>query len=376
MRRGGGTRRASAVSSGRRRTSHRSPARRGGVRFAAIVVAACLAVLAGYLVSGGRGDGDASGVTAADAASSPGRTTASGSAASPQAATTRPASPSASSPSPSRPPKTPAAGARRTLPTGKPSTTRPKASPTAKQSAAPAPVHVAGKRTVTLVNRLGVTIWPAIAADPDHPVEATGWVLAPGASLSFAVPDHWDVRVWARTGCSFDSAGNGPCVTGGCGHFQCGRTWGEFPSTLAEFNLNAWNGMDFYDVSLVEGNNLPMWINSSGGSSTDKMDSRGCTSAGCTHDANASCPKALQRIRGGKVVACLSACLVYNTDKTCCTGAYAPRDKCVPSSWPVNSAAVFKKAEPFAYSYVNDDATSVLTCSGECDYRITWGVSP
>ena len=53
-----------------------------------------------------------------------------------------------------------------------------------------------------------------------------------------------------------------------------------------------------------------------------------------------------------------------------------PRPACVPSSWPVDSAAVFKKAEPFAYSYVNDDETSVFTCSGECDYRITWGVSP
>ncbi|WP_353962280.1 thaumatin family protein [Streptomyces mirabilis] len=76
------------------------------------------------------------------------------------------------------------------------------------------------------------------------------------ASRSFTVPAHWDARVWARTGCSFDGA----CLTGGCGHFQCGRTWGEFPSTLAEFNLDAWNGMDFYDVSLVEGNNLPMGL--------------------------------------------------------------------------------------------------------------------
>jgi hypothetical protein len=240
---------------------------------------------------------------------------------------------------------------------------------------APAPAGK-GKRTMTLVNRLDQTIWPAIAADPNHPVAATGWVLKPGASLSFAIPDHWDVRVWARTGCSFDAAGNGHCTSGDCGHFQCGSTWGEFPSTLAEFNLNAWNGMDFYDVSLVEGNNLPMWINSSGGSSTDKIDSRGCSAAGCTHDANASCPTKLQRVRGGKVVACLSACLAFGTDQTCCTGAYAARSACVPSSWPIDSAAVFKKAEPFAYSYVNDDATSVLTCSGECDYRITWGVSP
>jgi hypothetical protein len=228
---------------------------------------------------------------------------------------------------------------------------------------------------MTLVNHLNETIWPAIAADPTHPVEATGWVLAPGASLTFAIPDHWDVRLWARVGCSFDAGGKGQCLSGGCGSFQCGKTWGEFPSTLAEFNLNAWNGMDFYDVSLVEGNNLPMWINSSGGSSKDKLDANGCSAAGCTKDANATCPSALQRVRDGRVVACLSSCLVFKTDQTCCTGAYAPRADCVPSSWPIDSAAVFKKAEPFAYSYVNDDATSVLTCSGECNYRVTWGVS-
>lgn len=229
---------------------------------------------------------------------------------------------------------------------------------------------------MTLVNHLSETIWPAIAADPVHPISATGWVLPPGGSLSFLIPDHWDVRLWARVGCNFDAAGNGSCLSGGCGSFQCGRTWGEFPSTLGEFNLNAWNGMDFYDVSLVEGNNLPMWINSYGGTSQDKIDANGCSAAGCTRDANATCTSSLQRVRDGRIVACLSACLVFKTDLTCCTGAYAPRPKCVPSSWPVDSAAVFKKAEPFAYSYVDDDATSVLTCSGECDYRVTWGVSP
>lgn len=262
-------------------------------------------------------------------------------------------------------------------PSPTPDTRKPSRASTSPSRAAGQPkAAITGKRTVTLVNRLDETIWPAIAADPKHPVEATGWVLKPGASLSFTVPDHWDVRVWARTGCSFDATGAGHCTTGDCGRFQCGSTWGEFPSTLAEFNLNAWNGMDFYDVSLVEGNNLPMWINSYGGSSQDKIDANGCSAAGCTRDANATCPAKLQRVRDGRVVACLSACLVFKTDRTCCTGAYAARPQCVPSSWPVDSAAVFKKAEPFAYSYVNDDATSVLTCSGECGYRITWGVSP
>jgi hypothetical protein len=226
-----------------------------------------------------------------------------------------------------------------------------------------------------LVNRLTQTIWPAVAADPVHPVAATGWVLAPGASLTILIPDHWDVRVWARTGCVFDAAGQGHCVTGDCGHFQCGRTWGQFPSTLAEFNLNAWKGMDFYDVSLVEGNNLPMWINSSGGRSADRISPGGCSAAGCTRDANVGCPAALQETHNGTVVACRSACLAIGGAQTCCLGQWAARSSCDPRSWPVDSAAVFKRAEPFAYSYVDDDATSVLTCTGECNYRITWGTS-
>ncbi|MFC1411871.1 thaumatin family protein [Streptacidiphilus sp. N1-12] len=328
-----------------------------------VAVLACLAVIATVLLVRAQEGGGGEGATVAErtvtsvasgpgsAAAAPGSATASGSARA-TASGSATATPSASASRPTTPPAT-------------------------KASAAAKPVAGKGKRMLTLVNRLSQTIWPAIAADPTHPVEATGWKLAPGASLSFAIPDHWDVRVWARTGCTFNAAGNGHCTSGDCaGHFQCGRTWGQFPSTLAEFNLNAWNGMDFYDVSLVEGNNLPMWINNSGGSGPDPISADGCSKAGCTHDANKSCPKAMQRVVGGTVVACLSACLVLGTDQSCCTGAYAARSACIPSTWPIDSAAVFKKAEPFAYSYVNDDATSVLTCSGECSYRITWGVSP
>jgi len=249
--------------------------------------------------------------------------------------------------------------------------------PSPNQSSSNPSAAGADHRTLTLVNDLQQTIWPAVAADLLHPISATGWVLAPGASLTISIPDHWDVRVWARTGCVFNASGTGHCVTGDCaGKFQCGATWGQMPSTLAEFNLNAWDGLDFYDVSLVEGNNLPMWINNSGGTTPDKISPDGCVPAGCTQNANATCPAALQRTYGGEVVACLSACLAIGGDQTCCLGQWSSRAACDPTTWPVDSAAVFKKAEPFAYSYVDDDATSVLTCSGECSYRITWGVSP
>ncbi|MGY4926237.1 thaumatin family protein [Streptomyces sp. 900105755] len=337
----------------------RRPRRYSGPAAATAVVLTCLALVTAVVLARMQSGPSSDRRTTVAAPAAPPRTTA---AATPLGGPSQKPSPSGSAAG-SAPPHigtSPSAKASPTRTTKRPATT----------------AGTPGHRTVTLVNRLDQTIWPAIAADPKHPVEATGWVLRPGASLSFAVPDHWDVRLWARTGCSFDAAGDGDCLTGGCGHFQCGSTWGEFPSTLAEFNLNAWNGMDFYDVSLVEGNNLPMWINSYGGTSKDRIDADGCSAAGCTRDANATCPAKLRRVRDGHVVACLSACLVFNTDQTCCTGAYAARPQCVPSSWPVDSAKVFKAAEPFAYSYVNDDATSVLTCSGECGYRVTWGVSP
>jgi hypothetical protein len=32
---------------------------------------------------------------------------------------------------------------------------------------------------------------------------------------------------------------------------------GAIPATLAEYDMNAWDGLDFYDVSMVDGSNLP-----------------------------------------------------------------------------------------------------------------------
>lgn len=42
----------------------------------------------------------------------------------------------------------------------------------------------------------------------------------------------------------------------------------------------------------------------------------------------------------------------------------------------MDCAAVFKKAEPYACSYSDDDATSTFTGNGTCDYRITFGLTP
>jgi hypothetical protein len=225
-------------------------------------------------------------------------------------------------------------------------------------------------RRVTFVNRTSHTIWVAGWQQTAKPaLSRTGWVLPAGQQVGIVVPDKWNGRFWGRTGCTFDSAGKGHCVTGDCdGEFQC-HGYGSLPATLAEYNLNAWSGLDFYDVSMVDGSNLPMWINHTGGTK-DAISANGCATSGCT--TAVKCPAAL-RVTGG---ACLSPCAKIGGDAYCCQGSWAPRSACDPTKWPVDYAKVFKTAEPFAYSYVDDDATSTFTCTGRCDYRITFGLTP
>jgi hypothetical protein len=232
------------------------------------------------------------------------------------------------------------------------------------------------QRLVTFVNDLQQTIWVAAAPSANTPLAATGWVLPAGKSVTITTPNNLNTRFWGRTGCVFNSAGIGHCQTGDCGGlFQC-KGWGTIPATLAEVNFDAWDGLDFYDVSMVDGSNLPMWINitKSSGGTRDKISPNGCVPAGCTKPVN--CPSVLDVKAGGTVVGCISACARLGGDQYCCQGPYSARAACDPAQWPVDYAAVFKSAEPYAYSYVDDDATSVFTCSGVCDYRITFGITP
>ncbi len=230
-----------------------------------------------------------------------------------------------------------------------------------------------GARKVTFVSKVSQTIWVAASPDKAHPLKATGWVLRPGHSVTIIVPNHWNGRFWGRTGCVFRH-GRGHCQTGDCaGMLQCAG-WGTVPATLAEYDLDAWHGLDFYDVSMVDGSNLPMYINVTHGKAAKKVSASGCIPAGCTKPVD--CPKVLQVKAGGKVVGCESACARFGTDQYCCRGQWAARSKCNPAKWPVDYARVFKRAEPYAYSYFYDDATSVYVCSGSCDYRIVFGVTP
>jgi thaumatin family protein len=350
----------------------RRRARRSGALTTAAVLLGVITLTAGCAALGSNGAGGA--VTAVGQRPTTAAASAvAGSSATPAAAkaaaASRPAATGAASPTGSS-----AAPTLARLPSAASSASGPPSAPAAPE---PPPSGAAGsRRLVTFVNQMSQTIWVAAAPNPSTPLAATGWVLPAGHSVTITTPNNLNTRFWGRTGCVFNSEGVGHCQTGDCGGlFQC-KGWGTIPATLAEVNFDAWDGLDFYDVSMVDGSNLPMYINiaKSSGGTKDKISPDGCVPAGCTKPV--VCPSVLDVKVGGTVVGCISACARLGTDQLCCRGQWSSRAACNPAAWPVDYAAVFKRAEPYAYSYVDDDATSVFTCQDVCDYRITFGITP
>jgi len=213
--------------------------------------------------------------------------------------------------------------------------------------------------TFTFVNRCDYTVWPGILANAGSPpLQSTGFELPKDTSRAFQASTGWSGRFWARTGCTFDGSGSGSCLTGDCGSGQveCNGAGAAPPATLAEFTLGT-GGQDFYDVSLVDGYNLPMIVEGTGGSGL-------CASTGCISDLNQQCPAELRASEGS---ACKSACEAFGSPEYCCSGAYGSPATCRPSIY----SEMFKAACPRSYSYAYDDATSTFTCTG-ADYTITF----
>nr|CAD1821337.1 unnamed protein product [Ananas comosus var. bracteatus] len=262
--------------------------------------------------------------------------------------------------------------------------------------------------TFTFVNRCRDTVWPGMLSNSGRsPLETTGFALPAGGSRSLLAPTGWSGRFWGRTGCSFDPAGRGSCSTGDCGSGQveCNgagaalrrrssnsrlenvkrnirfvlRRIGEnfyllnnMVSRGSEFDFEGSDGKDFYDVSLVDGYNLPVVVEAATtaintASTAADTDTVGCAATGCAADLNQRCPAEL---KVGDGEACRSACEAFGTPEYCCSGEYGSPDTCRPSVY----SQMFKSACPRSYSYAYDDATSIFTCAtaAAADYVITF----
>lgn len=221
--------------------------------------------------------------------------------------------------------------------------------------------------TFYVSNKCPFPIWPATAPNQGHPVIANGgFYLPPGRTRRIPqVPGDWSGRVWARTGCDFDSNQHkAACETGDCGgQLECNGLIGLPPVTLVQFALQVDRRQpSFYDVSLVDGYNLPVSVTTRPGSQPK------CYIGSCIKNLKNICPQELEVLNGrGEVVACKSACLAFDRDSFCCRNEYGSPEKCKPSVY----SKLFKNACPSYYSYAFDTPPPLVNCKAD-EYVITF----
>ncbi|EKM54454.1 uncharacterized protein PHACADRAFT_97058, partial [Phanerochaete carnosa HHB-10118-sp] len=234
----------------------------------------------------------------------------------------------------------------------------------------------ASGRTFTVSNNCPFTICIQIFTDlsasstgvtPDY---VTGWEAAPGTFVSFYVPDNWQAgHIWARRDCDFNDPNPATqCADGGCnGGLECDPHTGTAipPVTVADFTLHGEDLVDYVDVSLVNGFNLPMRVGND----------QGCGIPSCPVDLNPdcklfACPAPLQGPYNstGLPVGCKNACEA-NIDgdpansPNCCTGQYSTAATCPASG--VAYYSYFKGNCPDAYVFPYDESsgTAVWVCT-------------
>ncbi|XP_052170889.1 thaumatin-like protein [Diospyros lotus] len=199
---------------------------------------------------------------------------------------------------------------------------------------------------IDVLNNCPYTVWAAA-------VPGGGRRLDQGQTWQINAPSGTTgARVWPRTGCNFDGSGRGNCQTGDCnGLLECpGPGYGVPPNTLAEYALNQFSNLDFFDISLVDGFNVPMEFSPT---------SNGCTRGiKCTADIVGQCPNELKAPGG-----CNNPCTVFKTDQYCCNSG-----PCEPTDY----SKFFKQRCPDAYSYPKDDNTSTFTCPTGANYKVVF----
>jgi hypothetical protein len=290
-----------------------------------------------------------------------------------------------------------------------------------------AAVPTAGHK-ITFKNQCQETVWVGSIGNGGG-LGGGGWAMAKGASQTVTVPVGWSGRVWPRTACVFDAAGNCPpgvqcCKTGSCLEsdnktfgLKCGFS-GTPPASLVEFTLDAPSGngpYDTYDTSFVDGWSVPVKMTAVAGSYNPLPDpgiqAPWCKASGCATTpvcpsgnvvpgSPSSCysPCQLATIAGSPNAAklCCSCNLVTacTCPATCCAGQYGctpyhspayptdmvcnPWNKDAARAWDSGSLAYIsavKKACPQVYAWQFDDRAATFNCrktSGLVNYSVTF----
>ncbi|KAF2124868.1 Osmotin, thaumatin-like protein [Dothidotthia symphoricarpi CBS 119687] len=281
-----------------------------------------------------------------------------------------------------------------------------------------------------ITNRCPDDIWPGIGTQSGDGPSENGFKLQPGESKNQTVSEDWQGRVWGRTNCSFNDDGTGPaqgrgkaCMSGDCnGVLNC-AVGGDVPVSLAEFTLDAGDGHTYYDISLVDGYNMPMAIvlqplenvtlddippnltNPSCQGTAGLLASQGYvpyeeypdflrtnTSYPLPFEEEVDetkiskwCPWDLQQFPPDKpgdgvypypddniqrpmFNPCYSTCAKNNRPEDCCTGEYNSASKCRPGDYSKN----VKEVCPDAYSFAFDDQTSTFIIPSGAGFEVVF----
>lgn len=108
---------------------------------------------------------------------------------------------------------------------------------------------------LVITNQCKESIYPGILTQSGVGPGTGGFGLAPGAQRVLTVSEAWQGRVWGRTNCSFNSAGDGPtsstsngqaCGTGDCGGIMdCRGTVSQsIPSPGADPMAHFWSARE------------------------------------------------------------------------------------------------------------------------------------
>ncbi len=215
----------------------------------------------------------------------------------------------------------------------------------------------------TFVNECDHDVWVGSQNNPGYPVVKGDFKLAPGAYNHTDTLDKWEGRFWGRYNCKIEN-GKFSCDSGQCAKGEiCGDVYGEPPVAIAEFRTKGYLDIDFYDISLVDGTNLPMDIRPMPLTLKADGGKDSCKHLECKADLRLDCPTELQKKNSaGKVIGCKSACEAFHTDEYCCLGAFR-----APNCKPTKYSEFFDKRCPDAYSFAEDVKT--FTCRN-ADYEV------
>ncbi|KAI8932868.1 hypothetical protein NX059_010349 [Plenodomus lindquistii] len=279
-----------------------------------------------------------------------------------------------------------------------------------------------------VTNQCPGNIWPGISTQSGQGPSENGFLLKPGETKNQTVSEDWQGRVWGRTNCTFNSDGSGPasgsgkaCYSGDCyGRLNC-QVGGDVPVSLAEFTLDAGDGHTYYDISLVDGYNLPIAIvlqplenvtlddippnltnpscqgtdgllakqgydpypeypkflrtNSSYALPWEQKVDEKQISRWCPWDLQQTPPDKPgdgvypypdDNIKRPQFNPCFSACAKNNKPEDCCTGEYNSASKCSPGDYSKN----VKKVCPDAYSFAFDDQTSTFIIPSGAGFEV------